>query len=273
MGNSATVMRLEQYYGHTLKIDGLSYKQWTAQFLNMYYNKLYMYNVPITFSAVPGKYIVFADSMHTSGSKFYSNIYVFVNQNTVLNLFSSIKNIDTGWLYICDDKGNVITQSKDLKSDTVGLISTCISSTNGYFTQKINGKDMFITYVKGGRNNFTYVSAVSLASIQDKVKNIKILLGFIIAGSFLAGFLILLVVAYKSSKPIRKLVGVLSQNAGNSGVGYDFNFINTEVANIMNSNQALKQELLEQLPFQSISIFHRLLSGEIKEEKENQAGY
>lgn len=268
ISNTTSVIRLNYYYNKLYTIDGMSYSKWISDFLNKNYKNSFLYNVPVTINGSKGFYLIFADSMLTNNDNDVSNLFVFINNNKILNLFKSINQPDNGWIYISDDKGSIITQSKKINSIIIKNINKRIEKDSGYFIEKINGRNMFITYAKSEDKRLNYVSAVTLSSITDKVNDIKNLLGGLSVLTIIVGGLLVLALSYKSSKPINKIMNLLSNTYNNDDIKYDFTFINQEVEQIVNHNQIMKNELLAQIPARRISIFHKMLNGDMQDKDE-----
>ena len=96
-----------------------------------------------------------------------------------------------------------------------------IEDSKGYFVQSVNGEKLFITYVKDDYGNRVYVSAVTLASVLENVKEIRIFLGALIIATFIVGILSVFILAYRSSNPIRKLINIFKQRGVSGDVKYE----------------------------------------------------
>ena len=140
VSSKSGVIRLDEYYGSMLQIENLSYDQWLSNFLNVTYNKHLMYNVNVRSGITTDKYMILAQTIPRAGEKSIANIYVFIRQKSLLDLFSSIPDLDTGWFYICNDNGEIITNNSGVDTALVETVNKSITGERGYIIENINGK-------------------------------------------------------------------------------------------------------------------------------------
>lgn len=234
----------------------------TINYLNKTYQQVFEYHVPISISGVEGNYLVYSNSVPLLDEKNVFNISILMNEQKVLKLFDEVTADKISWVYICDKKGNLVTQKNAPDGNVIRQINAKAVSSNGYLIQNINGCDMFITYVKNDRNAFSYVSAVRLKSITSKTENVRNLLGILIILTSVFSIIIIIFFTLRSTAPINKIIKMLTTlNSGNRPVTYNYDYIQAGLKELINDNEEMKQGLATILQKQKATVFSRLLEG------------
>jgi two-component system response regulator YesN len=211
--------------------------------------------------------------LRSFGFSNYSNgtIIVLIKNDEITKLFKGF-NTDGSWIYIADEKGNMITSvvGPNAKLPQERLV---LPDSSGVMSSSINGEDMLVTYVASAYNGWTYVAAQPSQVVLQKITYIKnttitIFLLFLTIGGLIGVYM-----TYRSSMPIRKIIHTLANyritpEDPKSGA---FGMISQGISMLMTSNQELQSKMERQLPFLRAAFFERLLRGQFQSDEDMEA--
>ncbi|MCJ8010872.1 AraC family transcriptional regulator [Paenibacillus sp. KQZ6P-2] len=253
------VYNARQFYSLQLHYDDMSYDEWYAQLFKQYYYKTYKPGLPVTYEGKPYSVVSYMQSFGTRDSG--GVITVLINNKQIQEMLQRIDSEQGGFAYVADQNGILIShvglepESIDLKALHVG---------EGFSRIDWQGKRMLITQTTSSYNGWTYVSAKPEAVVLEKANYIKeltltVFILALIAGLFVAAFL-----AYRSSRPVFKMLQLLPLGAGDRGkrpLGNLMDDIRSSVSALVESHDALNSRLEAQMPLLRNVFFDRLLQG------------
>lgn len=116
---------------------------------------------------------------------------------------------------------------------------------------------MFITYYKEPSKNWTYVAALPKDQVLHPTANIRMTIIIMILVTILLGGIILFSSVSKLSRPVSHIFSLIAVK--NKEISYnDFEY---KIAEMVESNEKMKDELNKQIPELKTSIFYNLLIG------------
>lgn len=153
-------------------------------------------------------------------------VRIDVNENLINKIYKDIKVGNTGYIFIVNKSGNIVSHSnkqeitKNVKDKT--YLKPIFSSNQGYYRESIEGKDVLITYYTSKVNDLVLVSVVPFEELIKEVSVVREMTIFvIIIASFLA-FLLSYFISNKITTPIKKLTQIMQKvEAGNLEVTAD----------------------------------------------------
>ncbi|WP_237391662.1 helix-turn-helix domain-containing protein [Paenibacillus dendrobii] len=263
------VYNARQFYSLQLRYDDLSYEEWYAQLFNQYYYKTYKPGMPVQYEGKPYSVVSYMQSFGTKDSG--GVITVLINNQQIQEMLRHIDSERGGFAYVADQNGNLISQigmepnSTDLKALPIG---------EGFSQFQWNGQRMLITQTTSSYNGWIYVSAQPEAVVLEKANYIKeltltVFILALIAGLFVAGFL-----AYRSSRPVFKMLQLLPLRAGDQQkrpLGNLMDDIRSSVSALVESHDALNSRLEAQIPLLRNVFYDRLLQGGFTSKEEVDA--
>ncbi|MEK3916710.1 helix-turn-helix domain-containing protein [Paenibacillus sp. FSL H7-0331] len=211
--------------------------------------------------------------LRSFGFSNYSNgiIIMLIKNNEITKLFKRF-DTDGSWVYIADEKGEIIT-SVEGPSAKLPQERLVLPYSSGVMSSSINGDDMMVTYVTSAYNGWTYVAAQPSKVVLKKITYIKnttitIFLLFLFSGSLIGIYM-----TYRSSMPIRKIIHTLANyritpDDPKSGA---FGMISQSISMLMTSNQELQSKMERQLPFLRAAFFERVLRGQFQSDADMEA--
>lgn len=185
-------------------------------------------------------------------------------------LTSFIQSVNLGErrkLYIVNEEGTIVL-SKD--SDMIGTklspsvfqaASSGKQSYSGPVT--VDGTDYNISAIKSSFNNWSYIAMTETALLTDKANRIQSITWIVAAVLTLAAALLSFVGAKRLSFPIQRLLNKLSGDARKSAHADDIQELDSFIQSMVKTNDRLKTEISEQLPYLKETVFQQLLRGEM----------
>mgnify|MGYP001810118411 CR=1 FL=1 len=254
-------LRLDNAYGQSFGIEGMDLRTWRSEYLEPTYRGVFLKNVPARFPSGKGTYIVYAKTMQNVLKTETANIFIYIDQKRLLELFDSMNGIGTGFAYIADAQGTWMSRT-NLSQETVTAIEEKAVASQGYFRLRDSARDLFVTYVKEGKEELTYVAAVPYAYIAGNSRNTRLLLGGLLALCILFGIALAIGFSYQQARPIRRIVERLSGSKQDEAGASAYAFINDRLSDLINRNDTLRDEVERQLPATRLSLIYRLLNGD-----------
>jgi len=231
--------RLPEFYQDTLHYNDMNYADWKQEFL-VKYRKQYL---PAEAAVFRGKSYEVVTYIHSLGNPSYhqGTVMVLLDNNKIKNLLSGLNLSGGGWAYIADNTGQIVSYlsaSGEVHALPSGL---ALNKGTGVIQPSDETNQMMVTYTSSDQNGWTYVAVQSPDIVLMKVNYIKQFYYWVASIMLLLGCLIALALAYRSSKPVRKLIS---------------------------NNEELEARISEQQPIIRAVFFERLLKGDFKSEED-----
>lgn len=249
----------KQFYGLQLRYEDLSYDEWYGQLFYAYYYKTYKPGMPVVYE---GKSYSVVSYMQSFGAKDSGGVItVLINNQQIQEMLRHIDLERGGFAYVADQNGNLISHV-GMDSQSANLKALPIKA--GFSQIRWNGKSMLVTKTTSGYNGWTYVSAQPEAVVLEKVHYIKELTLTVFMLALAAGLLAAAFLAYRSSRPVFKMLQLLPRNAGEKEkrpLGNLMDDIRSSVSDLVARHDALSSRLEAQVPLLRNVFFERLLQG------------
>jgi hypothetical protein len=209
--------------------------------------------------------VVYAKSLPMTDSKeVIGGVFIFLNEEYLLKLFSIIPYENTGFMYIIGKNGETILYKNGSEMNNPMADSMRFTDQSGYFHQKIDGRNMFITYYKDESRDLVYVAALPQKQVLEPTADIRLYIGILILLSLIAGGILLFLSVAKLSKPISNIYTLICEE--NSKISYeDFEL---EISRLVKNNKEMQEALNNQIPELKTSIFYNLLIGRFHNEND-----
>lgn len=138
-----------------------------------------------------------------------------INESVVNGIYKDISLGQTGYVFITDKKGCVISHSDkqqigiDLQNNT--YYNTVFEKKEGYYKEKIDGKNVLITFFQSEQHDMIYLGQVPFEELMYKVdaaRNLTLLLTLM---AILISLLFFYILSTRISNPISTLTGFMKQ--------------------------------------------------------------
>ncbi|QGQ96041.1 AraC family transcriptional regulator [Paenibacillus psychroresistens] len=275
---SSVFVRPEHFYELNQFAD-MSFSNWKTNLLNKtHFNEI----IPLrTYTRNDGNTaprksssITFLQSLPiNSFSNPQAMVSVVINEAKIGETLNKIVQQYGGWARITDNNGETI-YSNGFEETGLNPTSEIPTGLAGDTSRFVNGK--LLISIRSDLNGWLYTAGLPKEAFMDKARMIKRVTSTLLITASILGLLIGLLLAYRSSKPIHRLLTVFreqdypnSSNSSNSNNEYDF--LAGNITNLIVNNKLLEKELNDQLPLLRDAFIKRLLVGEFYSLREIEA--
>ncbi|NWQ40734.1 helix-turn-helix domain-containing protein [Bacillus sp. EB106-08-02-XG196] len=260
----SSYVRIKDYY-NTHVYEGLSYDKWKKDINQTYLSRYYLPSTKVKMGETTEPIITYVQSLPFNNKENpKANIVVMINESEITTLLNRISSQYDGSTFILDDKGNLIAGDNMDKN----LIS--FEKSTGEFSIKEHDKKYMYIETKSKNNKWTYVAVISKEKLSEDVNFIQTISSALAFFTIIVGLFTALLFSYKNSIPLNRLLGMMKIT--DIGKGTDpYDFIHSNVEEIIARNDRLKDQIQDQLPLLQDSLLRKLVAGEITSSKEARA--
>ncbi|MEK3701503.1 helix-turn-helix domain-containing protein [Paenibacillus sp. FSL R10-2199] len=194
-------------------------------------------------------------------------VVVNIDEKIIASLLSGLTERDGGWVHISDADGNTIV----LQGQNDGYVDKLAADPffDGDKVSQFYRDDLVIT-TRSGTNGWVYQAGIPRSVLMENANKIKHMTWLITAGALFLGLLAGLVLAYRNSMPINRLLAVMKEQFGkeDSPERNEFDFLSGNIADMITKNKLLETELNRQLPLVRDAFLKRLIAGEFESREE-----
>ncbi|MDR9854752.1 helix-turn-helix domain-containing protein [Paenibacillus sp. VCA1] len=248
-----------QFYGLQLRYEGKSYEQWYKELFSRYYYKTYQPGMPVLYEGKPYSVVSY---MQSFGAKDGGGVIsVLIDNKQIQEMLRHIDSEQGGFAYVADQNGNLISY---VGMDPTTANMKALPVKEGFSQFRWNGKKMLITQTTSRYNGWTYVSAQPEAVVLAKANYIKELTLTVFMLAMGAGLVFAALLAYRSSRPVFKMLQLLPLKPAGSKkrpLGNVMDDIRSSVSALVESHGELSSRLEAQVPMLRNVFFERLLQG------------
>ncbi|WP_256758620.1 helix-turn-helix domain-containing protein [Cohnella sp. WQ 127256] len=192
---------------------------------------------------------------------------VIIDQKTISNLLSGITDRYGGWAHITDAQGHTIGLQGIEEQDVVAL-----SSDNRFDKEKVSQfyKDDLVITIRSSTNDWVYRAGIPRTVLMENANKIKLITWSVTGSALVIGLLVGLLLSYRNSAPINRLIGVMKEQFGQDGqAGHnEYDFLHGNISEMITNNKRLESELHRQLPLVRDAFLKRLIVGEFQTREE-----
>ncbi|MBP3961254.1 helix-turn-helix domain-containing protein [Paenibacillus lignilyticus] len=192
---------------------------------------------------------------------------VIIDEKTIANLLTGITDKYGGWTQISDANGETIASQGTGLPDMKALSKDPKFDPNQ--TSQFYDDDLVIT-IHSETNGWVYRSGIPRHVLLENANQIKFMTWTITGIALAIGLLVGLLLAYRNSVPIHKLVSVVKEQFGKVETAdrNEYDFLHGNIAEMIRSSNQLESELHRQLPLIRDAFLKRLISGELQTREE-----
>ncbi|QQZ58673.1 helix-turn-helix domain-containing protein [Paenibacillus sonchi] len=194
-------------------------------------------------------------------------VVVIIDEKIIASLLSGLTERYGGWVHISDAAGKtIVLQGKD--EPYMNKLNADSSFDKGKVSQFYQD-DLVIT-TRSDTNGWVYQAGIPRSILLENANRIKYMSWLITGGALFLGLLAGLVLAYRNSAPINRMLSVMKEQFGKEETAEqsEFDFLSGNIANMITKNKLLESELHRQLPLVRDAFIKRLIAGEFESREE-----
>ncbi len=194
-------------------------------------------------------------------------VVVMIDEKIIASLLSGLTERYGGWVHISDAQGRtIVLQGQD--EPYMEELHADASFDPGRVSQFYRN-DLVIT-TASDTNGWVYQAGIPRSSLMENANRIKYTSWLITGGTLFLGLLAGLVLAYRNSAPINRLLSVMKEQFGKEETAEqsEFDFLSGNIADMISKNRLLESELTRQLPLVRDAFVKRLIAGEFESREE-----
>lgn len=264
----AAYFRPEHYY-QTSYYNNLTLDQWKQSILGKAHNREIMPLSPFVQQGKQTSAITYLQSLplETFGNSSPATIVVIIDETTIAAMMSGMEERYGGWSYISDAQGKTIFIQGMSKGDAAAMAAD--SRLHQHKISQFYDNNLVIT-IRSKSNGWIYRVGIPEHVLMQKANKIKQITGVFTGSALLLGLLVGLLLSYRNSAPINKLVGVLKEHFGkNEAIGRsEYDFLYGNISDIITNNKRLETVLNTQLPLVRDAFLKRWIAGEFQTREE-----
>ncbi|WP_190284968.1 helix-turn-helix domain-containing protein [Bacillus sp. S3] len=258
---SSYVRTKDFYDNHTY--EGLSYEDWKKNINQTYLSRYYLPSADVKMGKKTESIITYVQSLPFNSKNPKANIVVMIDEKEITSLLNRVSSQYDGSTFILDDKGNLIA------GDNIDKNMISLDKSTGKFSIKDQEQKYMYIETKSNNNKWTYVALISKEKLSEDVSFIQTISSVLAFLTILIGLFTAFLFSYKNSIPLNRLLGVMKiTEIGKAANPYDF--IHSNVEDIIVNNDRLKDKIQNQLPILQDSVIRKLVAGEFTSSKEAQ---
>jgi two-component system response regulator YesN len=196
-----------------------------------------------------------------------ATVVVMIDEENISSLLSGLEERYGGWAHISDAQGNTVSL-QGIGEEEVHQLNGDTSFDPAKVSQFYN-KDLVIT-IRSDKNGWVYQAGIPRHVLMENANHIKTITWLVTGVALMLGLLAGMLLAYRNSMPINRLLGVMKEHFGKEGVAgrNEFDFLQGNISRIISSNRQLENELNRQLPLVRDGFLKRLIAGEFQSAEE-----
>lgn len=263
ISRKSVYLRPEQFY-EQYRYSDLNYEEWKETVLEKGHQHwvmpLHVYNI----NGNETMRISYVQSIPLNiVNRPMGTIVIPIDQKKIGSLLNSFPSQYGGWAFISDSQGNILTavgieelQIKELQNEL---------NMNGDITKRYIDDTLLIS-IRSESNGWQYTAGIPRQAIMKEANAIKMNTWIITGVTLLLGLVISLLLAYRNSAPIHKLIGIFTEQFGQDSAkkinGY--HFLHGNISSLISNNKQLEAELNRQTPLLRDAFLKRLVKGEFE---------
>lgn len=194
-------------------------------------------------------------------------VMFMLDKREIINLFLDEMVIENGFLYITDDRGEVLL---NYNCSTAPLKS----EPEKYYNCKINGEEYYIFTENASYSNLSAVAGISQTAFDNQLISIMRIIKFYIFATTLMVILMCLFFAFRQASFIRGIINAFSgKRKEHFRLRNEYSYIQSTVRAIADENRCNKETLKKMQEFAMNSLLERMLLYGIYDEEEKLAIY
>lgn len=264
----STYFRPEHYY-ENFHYNDMTYEEWSRTVLNATHRSKIMPLHPFVSKGIQSSAITYLQSLPLdsfSGSS-PATAVVLIDLKTISSLLTGVTDRYGGWAHISDAEGRTIGL-QGIGEEEIGRL-TADARFDKDETSRFYGDDLVIT-VRSDTNGWVYRAGIPRDVLLENANKIKNITWTVTGIALLLGLVVGLLLSYRNSVPINRLIGVVREQFGGDvhSDRNEYDFLQGNISQMITNNKRLESELHRQLPLVRDAFLKRLIAGEFRSREE-----
>lgn len=252
-----------EFFDQTAQYGSYDSLAWRKLIAEKYHSRMYIPAQQVKMKGIPYTMVTHVQSIGYPGNP-QGAIVVLIDNQEIRKLFKGLDVSEGGWAYIVNQQGQVISPlSSGEASLQVDLAS--LNGAKGVVEQTVDSRPMMITYTKSANNGWIYLIGQPTHVVLEKVRYIQKIILSLTGGFLVLGLLIAYMLAYRNSKPLKRIVNLIMEKSEGQALPKrrnTFELIGDTVSGLISNNHSLKAEIGRHIPLLRTAYFERLLNGQ-----------
>jgi AraC-like DNA-binding protein len=272
--SSNSVYSLRSFYNSYFKDSSVTFSDWSNDILKKRYDGKLIPSIPVIINGKRHEIICYVQTIPIG----YPNqsdgfIMALIDIHQVNDILKGAVTGEQGYIYIMDQNGDYMTGVSKGGFSAVP-VAVDLNARKGFSDRYSNGQRMTITYTTSDYNGWVYVVAIPTRSLMNKVDYIRNIIFAVTALSLIIGILSAYALARKNARPLKDIIELLKRTfrySTDENIRNEYSFLKGSIAELIENNQSLQQEVEKQKPVLETVFFNRLFKGEFNDREEMEA--
>ncbi|GLX68812.1 AraC family transcriptional regulator [Paenibacillus glycanilyticus] len=268
LSQGSAYFRPEHYYDN-FRYNDMSLAEWKSTVLDRNHGSEIMPLRPFTNKTKQTSVVTYMQSLPLDSFSGNSpaTVVVIIDEENISSLLSGLEERYGGWTHISDSQGNTISL-RGTDENAAARLSGDTRFDPAKVSQFYND-DLVIT-IRSDKNGWVYQAGIPRHVLMENANQIRTITWLVTGAALLLGLLAGLLLAYRNSVPINRLLGVMKEHFGKEGITgrNEFDFLQGNISRMITSNRQLENELNRQLPLVRDGFLKRLIAGEFQSGEE-----
>ncbi len=255
-------LRMSNFYEGILRYDDMDFEQWKGEFLEQYHQRTVLSERSVAINGSSRPRLTYLQNVPYDSVSRSNVLMVFIDTESIINLFNRLNIRQGGWAYIADQEGNILVSynPEGVDNDSFRLEGTL---TNGVFEHD-RQDNMLISYTTSSYNNWVYVAALPSDVIYQKANYIRKVTWLLFTITLVLGIIVASFMSAINSKPIRRLFGILRESKMSDWEKGKIAFrdLDGNVSRLIANHKDLQEKIKQQEPLLKAAVIGRLLQRE-----------
>ena len=167
-------------------------------------------------------------------------VVVTIDQNEISSLLEGVSTQYGGWANIADSEGNTLA-SVGIGESQVKELQLSAQAMEGKVSKRYVDNTLLIS-IRSDSNGWLYTAGIPRESIMKQADAIKKNTWIVTAATLLLGLILSLLLAYRSSAPIDKLIGMIMEQVSpdSSKKINGYHFLHGNISGMISNNKILE---------------------------------
>ena len=213
------------FYDYHFKYEDLAGEEWRQMLTGRYYPGEFLPVARINFGGNDYSVLSYLQSLPLGyAHRCDAVIIILVDAARLGRLLERIRLYDYGWASVSDGQGRIMAMASGPKAKPTA-VPLPAQAPSGHTMHRMGGRPMLVIHNISEKNGWRYVAVLPSDRIMGKVRYVRILTLGAAGLSLILGLLIAYYLAYRNVKPLREIVGMITNLFGSGiakgGTEYD----------------------------------------------------
>lgn len=263
--------RPEHYYAIN-HYEEMTVQQWKTSIIDTTHEHDILPLQPFIQNKKAQSVITFAQSIPlNSFNNPQGTIVVLINEKSISSLLATVSTQYGGWAFITDNEGHTLA-TEGIDQEDIAKWMPSSEAVGQPQTSRFE-RDTLLVTIRSEKTGWLYTAGIPKEALMKNANVIKFRTWTLSAGAIVIGLLIGLLLAYRNSAPITRLLNVFKEQYGpeTDHTRNEYDFLTGNISKLITNNRLLRTELNAQIPLLRDAFLKRLLAGEFHSSQELEA--